>query len=126
MKLLPHLLTIVCIFAASTATAVEEGTTSKAATAQAAEPKTYPYHMEIVAVAYTQPTEWIFVIERAGYKSIDDLEKGISSLPAGSTLELKTGGRRSPNEPLTSENEMADFKKLCETKNVKLVLIPGR
>lgn len=98
----------------------------KTAVSQTAEPKTYPYHMEIVAITYSYPTEWVFVIERSGFKSVDDLKKGISTLAAGSVLELKTGGRRFPNEPLSSEKDMADFRKFCESKNVKLVFIPGK
>ena len=102
----------------------QEATTLKAAAAQVVEPQTY--RMEIVWIAYAQPREWVIVIERSGFKSIDDLKKGVSTLPKGSILELKTGGRRSPNEPLSSEKDMTDFKKFCESKNVELVLIPGR
>lgn len=102
------------------------GAKPKATVTQAAEPKTYSYHMGIVAITYSYPTEWVFVIERSGFKSSTDLKKGISSLPAGSVLELKTGGRKFPNEPLSSEKDLADFRKFCESKNVKLVFIPGK
>ena len=88
--------------------------------------KTYPYHMEIVVITYSYPTEWVFVIERSGFKSVDDLKKGISRLAAGSVVEMKRGGRRFPNEPLSSEKDMTAFKEFCESKNVKLVLVPGK
>jgi len=98
------------------------GAKPKATVTQAAS-KTYPYHMKIVWITYAQPREWVIVIESSGFKSVDDLKKGVSTLPADSILEFEAGGRRSPGEPLlSSEKDLADFTKFCKSKNVKLVL----
>lgn len=97
--------------------------------ADAQVPKPRRHQMLLVRVAYTNPQEWMFVIGQRRFKSIDDLKRFIGTMPAGSTLEWNPGGKRIRGELLpllSSEKDMADFKKFCESKNVKFILIPGR
>lgn len=92
----------------------------KAVAAPVAEVHTY--RMQLVRVIYTKPQEWMFVVGQAGFKSMDDLKRFISTMRAGSILEWSVGDLRFGDEPLlSSEKDMAEFKKFCESKNVKLI-----
>jgi hypothetical protein len=91
------------------------------------QPQTLPkYRMELVYIFEASPTEFIFVVGNAGFKSVDSLKKFLSTLPSGSILEWAPGCRRMGGEPLlSSEQEMQEFEVFCLERNIKFVLIPS-
>jgi hypothetical protein len=84
------------------------------------------YRMELLYIFEADPTEFIFVIGSAGFKSVDSLKKFLSTLPSGSILEWAPGCTRMGGEPLlSSEQEIEEFKVFCAERNIKFVLIPS-
>jgi hypothetical protein len=84
------------------------------------------YRMELVYIFEASPTEFILVVDNAGFKSVDSLKEFLSTLPSGSILEWAPGCRRMGDEPLlSSEQEMQEFKVFCAERNIKFVLIPS-
>ena len=82
--------------------------------------------MELVYIFEAEPTEFIFVIGNSGFRSVASLKKFIGGLPRGSTIEWAPGCIRFGDEPLlSSEYEMNGFKKFCEQRGIRFVLIPS-
>lgn len=89
-------------------------------------PPASKYRMELVYIVEDETLEFIFVIGKAGFKSVDSLKKFLSNLTPGSTLEWDPGCRRMGNEPLlSSEEEMEEFKAFCAERNINFVLVPS-
>lgn len=84
------------------------------------------YKMELVYIFDVDSTEFIFVIGKTGFRSIESLKKFLSDLPAGATLEWAPGCLRMGGEPLlSSEQEMEDFKAFCVERNINFILVPS-
>ena len=84
------------------------------------------YRMELIYVVDASPHEYVFVISGSiGFKSVDSLKKYLGDLPPGSTLEWAPGCVRRVNEPLSSEQEIEDFKAFCAEKNINFIVIPS-
>jgi hypothetical protein len=90
------------------------------------EPPPPTYRMEVAKVFDQEATEFVFVIGKVAFKSVDSLKKFLSSVPPGSTLEWAPGCVRWGDEPLLSSDvDMQDFKAFCAEKNIKFVLVPS-
>jgi len=84
------------------------------------------YKLELVYLFDVDSTEYIFVIGKVGFRSVESLEKFLSDLPAGATLEWAPGCVRTGGEPLlSSEQEMEDFKAFCVERNINFILVPS-
>ena len=86
------------------------------------------YRLELVRIVEGYPTEYVFVLGRVGFKSVDSLKKFLGTLPAGSIVEWAPGCIRSGDEPLISigqEWELAEFKAFLETKKIEFILVPS-
>jgi hypothetical protein len=84
------------------------------------------YRMEVAKVFDQEQTEFVFVIGKVAFKSVDSLKKFLSIVPPGSTLEWAPGCVRWGDEPLlSSDADMQDFKTFCAEKNIKFVLVPS-
>ena len=84
------------------------------------------YRLELIYIFESKDIEFIFVVGNSGFKSVASLKRFIAALPPGSTLEWAPGCRRLGNEPLlASDEEMADFRRFCEEKGIKFILVPS-
>ena len=84
------------------------------------------YRMALIYIFEEDTPEFIFVIDKIGFKSVASLKKFLSNLPVGSTLEWAPGCKRTGREPiLSSEEEMNDFKAFCAERNINLILVPS-
>ncbi|HEV8485732.1 MAG TPA: hypothetical protein VGV87_19470 [Blastocatellia bacterium] len=84
------------------------------------------YRLELVYIFESNVTEFIFVVGNSGFKSVSSLKSFIGGLPPGSTLEWAPGCKRLGNEPLlSSEDDMTDFRRFCEEKGIKFILVPS-
>lgn len=82
------------------------------------------YQMELVRIFGSDSPEFIFVVGKIGFKSVDSLKEFVGSLPAGSTIEWAPGCVRMGGEPLlSSDPEMEDFKAFCAAKNINFILV---
>ena len=84
------------------------------------------YRLELVYIFEANPTEYVFVVGNAGFKSVASLKKFLSDLPPGSILEWAPGCLRWGGEPLlSSAQDMEDFKAFCAAKKITLILVPS-
>jgi hypothetical protein len=84
------------------------------------------YRLELIYIFESQDTEFIFVIGNSGFKSVASLKRFVAGLPPGSTVEWAPGCVRLGSEPLlSSEKEMANFRRFCEGKGIKFILVPS-
>jgi hypothetical protein len=84
------------------------------------------YKMQLVWMVGTEPSEWVFVVGHVGFKSLDSFKEFVGRLPKGSTLEWAPGCKRMGGEPLlSSEEEMEGFRKFCEERGIRFVLVPS-
>ena len=86
------------------------------------------YRMELVRVQDSDDDkpQYIFVIGKAGFKTVGDLKDFIARLPAGAVLEWSPGCLRWGDEPLlSSPEEMEDFKRFCTERGVEFILHPS-
>src|SRR4051812_2382657 len=89
-------------------------------------PASVTYKMQLVWIAGTEPAEWVFVVGQVGFKSLDSFKEFVGRLPKGSTLEWAPGCKRIGGEPLlSSEEEMEGFRKFCEERVIRFVLVPS-
>jgi hypothetical protein len=92
----------------------------------AQEPDSQPAKYRLELTYILESSEFIFVVGNARFKSISSLKKFIAGLPPGSTLEWAPGCERFGNEPLlSSEADMADFRRFCERSRIKFTLVPS-
>ena len=85
------------------------------------------YKMDLVLLANTDPHEFLFVIGKVAYKSLDSFKVAIGLLPKGSFLEWDPGGKRIGGEPvLSSSKELDEFKAFCKKNGVELIIRPGK
>ena len=92
----------------------------------AQEPGAQPakYRLELVYIFESNVTEFIFVVGNSGFKSVASLKRFIAALPKGSTLEWAPGCDRLGNEPLlSSEADMKRFRRFCELRGIKFILV---
>ena len=84
------------------------------------------YRLELVYIFEANPTEYIFVVGNAGFKTVASLKKFLSDLPPGSILEWAPGCLRWGGEPLlSSAQDMEDFKAFCAAKKISFILVPS-
>ena len=82
--------------------------------------------LAVLWVAYSQPPAYIFSINNTvAYKDLASLERSIADMPAGTTITWAPSDVVFGGEPLRDPKELDAFKKFCEDKNVKLIIIPG-
>lgn len=70
--------------------------------------------------------KYVFLIGQTAYRSVDDLKKGLTHYPKGSTLRWAPSCRRFGDEPiLSSEKDMTDFRNYCIAIGLNFVLVPS-
>ena len=84
------------------------------------------YRLELMYVSDVSSHEFIFVVDKIGFKSVASLKRFLSALPPGSILEWDPGCIRYGGEPLlSSRQDMEDFKAFCVAKKIRFVLLPS-
>lgn len=84
------------------------------------------YRMELIYVLEDGRAEFVFIVGKAGFKSVAALKRFVGGLPAGTTLEWAPGCVRMGGEPLLScPEEMEDFKRFCDEQRINFVLVPS-
>ena len=84
------------------------------------------YQLELVYIFEANPTEFVFLVGKVGFKSVASLKNFLRTLPPGSTLEWDPGCIRFGGEPLlSSAQDMEDFKAFCAANKIKLILVPS-
>jgi hypothetical protein len=86
----------------------------------------FRYRFELVYVAESRPSEWLFVISGTGYRTLEALKRGIAKLPKPAALEFYRRGRRSPDEPLSSEAEVAALINYAKSQDVEFIQVPSK
>ncbi len=102
---------------------------AQAASAQEAPRDEQPrYRMELARVqdSGSDKPEYVFVIGKAVFKTVEALKDFITRLPAGAVLEWSPGCLRWGGEPLlSSAEELEDFKRFCAAHGVEFILHPS-
>ena len=91
-----------------------------------AAPLPYVYHLKVAYVAETSPAEWVYVVEGVCFKSSDSLRRAIPKLLKPAVIEIRTGGRESPGQPLTTDGEIHKLAAYCKRHGVEFRQIPGK
>jgi len=101
----------------------------------AAPPATQPaasekYRMTRQGVAGLASPQWVFIIvtpERYPWVATDAKLHWMieQAVPAGATLEWRSGCKRIGGEPLETADELAELKAFCAARSVTFVHIPG-
>lgn len=82
------------------------------------------YHLEIAwySDTHSRTGECVFVIGDVAYRTVQDLTKGISSLPKDSQLIL--GGYHGDHGLPFNRKDMDEIKGACETNGIRFVFVP--
>jgi hypothetical protein len=94
--------------------------------AQESAPITYEIRFAQFADTFAGKPEYVFIIGEVAFRSVDALKKGIATFPKGSILKWAPSCKRMGGEPLlSSEEDMADFKKYCSSIGIQFILVPS-
>jgi hypothetical protein len=86
------------------------------------------YRLELVRILENYPTEYVFVLGKVGFKSVNSLKDFLGTLQLGSIVEWAPGCIRFGDEPLISlgqEWELAEFRAFCEAKKIDFIVVPS-
>ena len=96
--------------------------------AQEKERERVRYRMELVWMADgdKDEREYVFVVGKVGFKTLESFKNFIARLPAGAILEWSPGCIRMGGEPLlSSAEELEDFKRFCTEHGIEFILHPS-
>ena len=111
-----------CLLMGSSSIAVEP----EPSRAPVAAPLPYVYQLRVAYVAETSPAEWVYVVEGVCFKSSESLRRAIPKLLKPAVIEIRTGGRESPGQPLTTDAEIDELAAYCKSHGIEFRQIPGK
>ena len=82
--------------------------------------------LHLVYLFEDSPTQFIFRIGDAGFRTVEILKRHIETWPAGTELRWAPGCERFGNEPLlSSERDLESFRQFLQQRGIKFTLVPS-
>lgn len=84
------------------------------------------YELNLIYIFEGKDPEYVFTVGNSGFKSVESLRNFLGSVPKGSEVRWAPGCERFGKEPLlSSDKEMASFRKFLEDRGIKFTLVPA-